>query len=574
MRHEPERVRMTHPRKRAERWIQSDLLDPVSAAVAAPKPQAVPTAPEGPPREFAAELWCALHLPALCLEAVRDPACTAATPCSVLEPLAGAPRLVAVDNAAAERGVQPGMSLAAALAACPDLRTLPRDPRRERRRLQALAEATLAFTPRVSLEPPDELLLELRGSLRLFGGLDALLARVHEAGGRLGLSLRSSVAPTPRAALAGARAAADLRVTHVAQLVGRLAPLPVAVLRWPEKTLARLGAMGVRTLGELLRLPRAGFAQRFGSEALRTLDRLVGRECEPRRPFVPAARFRGRCDPLHELSNHAALLRHLEPLLGDLESCLRRRQCTISALRLQLRHRPPQAPTRLELRLAAPEFEAARFAALLAEHLARRVLPAPVRRIELRSDELLPIAMQATARPGSMAHASGGLSGSGASGSGSLWRPGEQGGAVSRETPALLERLRARLGHDAVYGLCLIADHRPEASWRVAEPALSASPAPSVLQASAEGPHAAREGAGGATRLRRPLWLLHRPQRLGALPGSWRLLDGPERIETGWWDGHDVARDYYLVRDARGAELWIFRERHPPYDWHLHGVFG
>jgi protein ImuB len=557
---------MTHPRKRAERWVQSDLLDPAPASAAAPKPQAVPPAAEGPPREVATELWCALHLPALCLEAVRDPAFAAAKPCAVVEPQAGVPRLVDVDAAAAARGVQPGMSLAAALAACPDLQTLPRDPRRERRRLQALAEAALAFTPRVSLEPPDELLLELRGSLRLFGGLDALLARVHAAGVRLGLSLQSGVAPTPRAALAGARAATGLRVTHESQLVGQLAPLPVAVLRWPEKTRARLGAMGVRTLGELLRLPRAGLAQRFGPEALRTLDRLTGREREPRRPFVPAARFRGRCDPLYELSSHAALLRHIGPLLDDLESCLRRRQCTISMLRLRFRHRPPQSPTRLELRLAAPEFEAARFAALLAEQLARLVLPAPVLRIELHSGELLPIAAQAATRARSAVPASGT-----AAGSGSLWRPGEQGGTVGRETPALLERLRARLGNDAVYGLCLIADHRPEASWRVAEPAL---PVQSASPVSAQAPRTTQQVTGAGAHLRRPLWLLQQPRRLGTLPGSWRLLDGPERIETGWWDGHEVARDYYLVRDTRGAELWVFRERHPPHDWHLHGVFG
>lgn len=553
---------MTHPRQRAERWVQANLLDSVLAATAVLKPQAVPPAPHGLSQEFAAELWCALHLPALCLEAVRDPAVAAASPCGVVERRAGVPYLVAVDAAAAACGALPGMSLAAALAVCPQLHPLPRDPQRERRRLRTLAESVLAFTPRVSLEPPDGLLLELRGSLRLFGGLEALLGRLHSTVSTLGLSLHSSVAPTPYAALAGARAAADLRAVHAAQIVGQVAPLPVEVLRWPEKTRARLGAMGVRTIGDLLRLPRAGFAQRFGPAALRALDRLVGRERQLRKPFVPAARFRGRCDPLHELSSHVALMRHIEPLLDDLESCLRRRQCTVSTLRLRLRHRPPQSPTRLELRLAAPEFEAARFAALLAEHLARLVLPAPVLRIELRSDDLLPIAVQG--RSGLAANLP-----SGAAACGSLWRPGELGGTVSRETPALLERLRARLGHDAVYGLSLMADHRPESSWSVAEPAVLAAP-----PAKAEEPLEVSRPDVGVTRLRRPLWLLRQPRRVGPLPRSWRLLDGPERIETGWWDGHDVARDYYLVRDARGAELWVFRERSAPHKWHLHGIFG
>lgn len=555
---------MTHPRKRAERWAQADLLAPLpvtsplpSSAPAARSPTALlqPVAPaaEPPPRAAQAELWCALHLPQLCLDAVRcaDPALRAEPgwPVGVLDPEAGLPRLVAVNAAARAQGVQAGMSLAAALAACPQLQGRTRDRRQERLRLIALAEAALAFTPRVSLEPPDELLLELQGSLRLFGGLEVLAEQLRHSALQLGLTARLAFAPTPRAALVGARGARDFRVQHEAQLASQLAPLPIAVLRWPEAACERLRSMGVRTLGELLRLPRAGLAQRFGPGLLRMLDQVTGRAREPRRAFVPSVRFRGRCEPHYELSNHVALLRYLEPLLADLEDFLRRRQCTIMALRLRLRHRAPHPATPFELRLAAPEFEAARFAALLAEHFSRLVLPAPVRRIELRSGELLPIAGMGPA-----------------AGSGSLWRAGEQGGTAGRETPALLERLRARLGHDAVHGLCLLADPRPEAGWSVAEPALGGE----------RRAHAAAPGSEIAPgrHLRRPLWLLRAPQLLGALPAGWRLLDGPERIETGWWDGHEVARDYYLLRDADGAELWAFRDRQPPHHWFLHGVFG
>jgi protein ImuB len=145
--------------------------------------------------------------------------------------------------------------------------------------------------------------------------------------------------------------------------------------------------------------------------------------------------------------------------------------------------------------------------------------------------------------------------------------------------------LRARRGPEAVYGLCLVDEHRPERAWRAAEPG-----AEHGLAAAGRGPGAAanRPGAlpeaadslsgaagpdpGGA---RRPLWLLRPPQPLGqGPPQALQLLDGPERIESGWWDGHDVARDYYTARDAGGALLWVFRERQPPHRWFLHGVFG
>jgi protein ImuB len=60
------------------------------------------------------------------------------------------------------------------------------------------------------------------------------------------------------------------------------------------------------------------------------------------------------------------------------------------------------------------------------------------------------------------------------------------------------------------------------------------------------------------------------PRRHGPL----RLVGEPERIESGWWDGADVARDYYTAVDVHGVRLWVFRERHAPHGWFLQGVFG
>jgi protein ImuB len=72
------------------------------------------------------------------------------------------------------------------------------------------------------------------------------------------------------------------------------------------------------------------------------------------------------------------------------------------------------------------------------------------------------------------------------------------------------------------------------------------------------------------------------PQRLagGERPryeGPLEIEEGPERIESGWWDGHDVARDYYVARNGQGARLWVFRNRRAAggdADWFLHGWFA
>ena len=61
------------------------------------------------------------------------------------------------------------------------------------------------------------------------------------------------------------------------------------------------------------------------------------------------------------------------------------------------------------------------------------------------------------------------------------------------------------------------------------------------------------------------------PAKLG---GSLELEHGMERIESGWWDGADVARDYFVARNGQGERYWVFRDLPQARQWWLHGVFG
>ncbi|HKZ74102.1 MAG TPA: DNA polymerase Y family protein [Steroidobacteraceae bacterium] len=421
--------------------------------------------------------------------------------------------------------------------------------------LERLAVRAQRFTPRVSLAPPDGLSLEVRGSLHLFGGAEHLRRTVAAECAVLAPRSAVALAPTTLAALAGARAGTAFVVTDPARLVGQLASLPLGVLRWPQEALDRLVHIGVRTIGQALRLPRAGFARRFGAAQLDALDRLIGRRADPQQDFRACERFRARREPPYELEHHEAILATLAGPLAELERFLRGRQCGITELLLRLHHRHAPA-TRCVLSLAAPEADAGRLTALLAEKLAQLALPEPVRLCELRSGPLVPRASVSNA----------------------LWQPGEHGGGAGAEAPAFIERLRTRLGDEAVYGLQLLPEHRPEAAWRLAA-------AHAALERPQQPARRPRSTTGAAvsvpwSREHRPLWLLPAPQPLPAsdgLPrhhGPLRLLSEPERIETGWWDGRDVARDYYVAQDARGARLWVYRERAPPHGWFLHGIFG
>ncbi|MGE0582812.1 MAG: DNA polymerase Y family protein [Steroidobacteraceae bacterium] len=434
--------------------------------------------------------------------------------------------------------------------------------------LERLAAVAGGITPRVSLEPPDGVLLEVRGSLALFGGVEALCEKLLVASRREGVRAQLALAPTPLAALAGARAprrraSAGFRVMHRAQLVGALAPLPLTVLRLPEAVVERLAKMGVTEIGQALRLPRAGLARRFGPETLAALDRLVGAGAEPRRNVSPRERYRARREPSCELTDQPSVTAFLAPMLAELEVFLRSRQGSITALECRLHHREG-AVTRCRLRFAQPAFAAVAIGFLLGEHLATIALAAPVTACELASGRLV----------------------SRQSASAALWQPGEQGGRLANEAPALVERLRARLGEESVYGLCLVPEHRPEKAWQrvtalhgLATAANASGPLPAARRPLPVAGSPSRGGEAIAAA-RRPLWLLSTPLLLPAL-GAWphyegplEKLAGPERIETGWWDGRDIERDYYVMRSRAGVQLWVYRQRRTPHEWFLHGVFG
>ena len=305
-------------------------------------------------------------------------------------------------------------------------------------------------------------------------------------------------------------------------------------------------SMGVTCLGELLRLPRAGLARRIGPQYLLQLDQLTGRRADPRKAVRAAERFVERVDPDFESVDRERLLVALAPALTRLENFLRERQRGINALRVMLVHRGGVS-TPCVLRCVVPEYRAARFTALLTARLESLPLAAPVQRLELTGGRLRSLV----------------------TGSQGLWRPGEHGGSGDAQLPEFLQTLVARLGENAVYGLELVGDHRPERQWRSVWPG---QPSVSTPQ------------RGFA---RRPLGLLATPQALEAIHDpqghtrclihegrALQLVTGPERIESGWWDGADIARDYYIARDGAGALWWVFRECIARRRWFLHGCFA
>lgn len=493
----------------------------------------VPAAPA------ARELWLAVYLPHYVREALQ---LATVAPLVVVDVERGAKVVCDCDAQAAAAGVSPGMALNSALALHPGLHVVARDPVRERALLEAVATAGLGVTSRVNLAPPDAVLLEVRGSLKLFGGARRLCGTLRQRLEAGGLAPRLALTPAALASLWFVRAGEEVALRRPDALAARLAPLPVAATRWPERVLQAFTTMGVRTVGDCLRLPRDGFARRFGPQLRLDLDRALGRAHDPRAAFTAAERFVARRDLEPELDDTDRLQRACEPLLDELCAFLRGRGAGVDALELYLLHREAPA-TRLLLRLAEPVASAARIMDVLRERLARTQLRAPVRAVRLRSAALV----AARAEPADLFALDRGC---------------------AAAVPRLVERLRARLGTEAVHGLRIVAEHRPERSGGIL---------PLLPPGAAAGAGLGKAGAG--PHFSRPVWLLAEPQPLegGERPhceGALEIEEGPERIESGWWDGCDVRRDYFVARTPAGTRLWIFRERRAPGGWFLHGVFG
>jgi protein ImuB len=475
-------------------------------------------------------LWLALNLPNLALEVF--PPRPDAEPFVVCSQ-GSRPGVLAADGRAQALGIAPGMTVAAACALAPRLAVQRRSTHRETEALEGIATWALQFTPTVSLAPPAAVLLEIGGCLRLFGGMERLLGLVREGLSGMGFDGVQAAAPTPAGALTLTRAGLEIQAPDLAALRRHLCALPLDCLDYSEQALLELSAMGIRTVGECLGLPRDGLARRFGQELLDTLDRALGRLPDPRLPFVLPENFTFRLPLVSPVREVESLLFGLKRQLAGLCGWLAARNAGVRRLTLTLAHEN-HPPTLLNLALAAPNRDAAHLLVLLRERLDRLSLPSGVESLVLRAEETAQLVPRNFSLFGDRSR-------------------------MREDCLQLVERLQARLGMEAVGGLALCPDHRPELAWREVEPGTE-------VTATFFPP--------------RPLWLLARPRPLATrertpwLDGPLALHAGPERIESGWWDGADVGRDYFVAQGTTGARLWVFRERGGQERWFVHGIFA
>ncbi len=462
---------------------------------------------------------------------------------------------------------------------------------------RALASIALGFTPRVALVD-EAVLLDVTGSLRLFGGLARLMQRLELQAlqffesNQLPAQIKRAQGATSLIALGKLR----LLDAMPEQARRRVADLPMHTLTAARPHLAVLERIGCRTWDDMLRLPRDGVARRFGAPLLEALDRARGSVPDGYDWLVLPEHFEEKLE-LNALVTHApALMAGVERLLVHLHAWLLGRQSGLCALKIiwHLDKRRDVPPTgELEVRTAQPAQDLRHVTRLMAEHLAQQTLPAPVHSLTLQSLVTEKLVDSAAA-------------------TGSLLMQARQQGDSAVE---LVERLSARLGEGQVQAWQPQADHRPEQMqrWVNARSAMDVatkSIADFSRSSRAGGKKYRQEEVGSQTdNLPRtealyPSWLLPEPLKLATLGDSpmyqGRLvrLAGPQRLEaTGWLMASDglstliepiakppAIRDYFIYRSPQGSLLWIYSERLPvaapqaatgqPRAWYLHGFFA
>jgi protein ImuB len=490
------------------------------------------------------QLWIAVYLPRLALDALHPPWPLDATACAVVEHEC----VMALTPEAARHGIKPGMRRAGASALAPHAILLDRNVAAEQATLEGAALALLQYTPEVALGGPDSLLMNVGASLRVFGGPRALARRVAATLRALQLQARLGMAGTAGGAWLLARRP-DAPVSRTGprhalalpRLARRLDALPCALLPQAGPYLDWLHGIGCRQLGMLRRLPRAGLQRRCGPALLKVLDAAYGHAPEVHAWVVAPLRFQRRFELIERIEHTDAVLAVARKLVEQMSGWLMARQRAVPRLRLLLEHergRHACAPTPLELTLAEPAWQPDHLLGLLRERLGRMTLQAPVVAVVLDAPDTVPQpAANTTLFP-------------------------EPGQAVV-ERARLLDLLTARLGADRVLRPHPAADHRPEVANRwtsVHDKPPAAEPMP---------------------ELDRPFWLLSPPQPLKVRRDQpvygtpLTLVRGPERIESGWWDEAAAVRDYFVAEDAGAARYWIYRERGAADPrWYLHGLYA
>lgn len=488
------------------------------------------------------KLLLSVHLPLLPLETLR-PSWSEAGIYAVMDQQ----KVYALSPEAARSGVRIGMRAAGVAAIAPDTILIDRNVEKESHALESIAMALLRFTPEVTFADDFSILMDVSASLRLFNGPHALCRRVSRSVALLGFTVQMGSAPTAQGAWLLARDSrrkgmiCRRRALAMATLHRYLDILPNDLLPSAAAHSDWFAGIGAKHFGALRRLPRTGLMRRSSKALVDELDRAYGEAPEMFEWIKVPLHFSERVETFDRVEHTDALLHGATRLILQLVGWLTSLQQAVRVFTLALEHergRAAIAPTILDIALAEPAWHEGHLVRLLKERLAKVELTAPVIALRLEATRIEPmLPPNASLFP-------------------------EPGGSP-QDYHRLLELLTARLGVDNVLSPASAQDYRPEFcnAWT---PVTKKRAKPELEEVMSD----------------RPFWLLPKPIPLlmrnerPFYSSPLKLIQGPERLEAGWWDDQTAARDYYVAQGTDATCYWIYLERVKDARWYLHGLYA
>ena len=459
-----------------------------------------------------------------------------------------ADHLHCLNRAATERGLSRGMTLADARALCPDLNTRPADLAAEASALAALRRWAGRYAPMVTADGADGLIADISGVPHLFGGEAALRDDLQARLERAGLQAASAIAGTRGAAYALARHGGG--IVPEGKVLEGIGPLPVSALRVDFATTQALGRVGLTRIADLVGLPRAPLARRFGEALCLRLDQALGQREEPLTAAPELPPFGVRMTLPEPIGLQADVMAGLTRLLERLCITLAQHHRGARRMRFELR-RVDRGTVTVEIGLARPMREPKRIAALFAKGVEEIDAGFGIDALRLSAPLTEPLAPEQI----------GGA-------------PGGRGTIRHADALAdLLSSLGNRIGFDRVLRLLPAESLIPErsfvqaaAAFSEAEPCLHRGPPRPMVIFPPEPIRAA----------------------LGAPPSRfrWRRMSfttlraaGPERITPEWWLDDPAwrsgMRDYWRIETREGPRLWLFAtpQAQAGTEWYVQGEF-
>ncbi|MDH3327018.1 MAG: DNA polymerase Y family protein [Gammaproteobacteria bacterium] len=498
-------------------------------------------------------LWLCLFFPDFPLEVVTDSVSgqQVIQPQAVVSEQGRGVFIHTVCDVAREYGVTKNMPLNAAYALCPELKIFHRDREKESATMSLIADWAQTFTSHVSIISTNKILLEVKGSLRFFSGLESMLSMIENSfPSTWSHRYQMAVSPTPLASQLLCEMSDKIIIEDEKSLRPVVGDMPIDSLLKDNvlllKKIEKIKKTGVKTVQDLWRLPRDGLARRFGVELLKSLDQLTGVASDLRVLHQISPKFERSIELPMETSSSKIIIWTVNRLFENLETFLRKGDTAVVQLNIHLKHL--HQSTELVLRLRQMARSAAHMSALFSEKMERTTLSAKVVSVSLMVDEILPFIASDQ----------------------SLFVDGNFSDKQHKTDPEwenTLEQLQNRLGPNSVKYLHVRDEAHPGWAWCY-QSVLSVVRQPGTAM--------------------RPLWLLNTAtplplcetsdlyKKIPDYHGPLSFLQGPERIESGWWRGDEqsIMRDYYIALSQNVGYLWIYRDLKQSGRWYLHGFFG